>query len=61
MNRFIHVAALALLATLTTLTGCSQKAAEPPKSSNPPATAATEDKHPEAAGEHGEELSLIHI
>ena len=55
MNRFIHVAALALLATLTTLTGCSQKAAEPPKSSNPPATAATEDKHPEAAGEHGEE------
>jgi cobalt-zinc-cadmium efflux system membrane fusion protein len=55
MNRFIHVAALALLATLTTLTGCSQKAAEPPKSSNPPATAATEDKHPEVAGEHGEE------
>ena len=55
MNRSIHLAALVLLAALTSLTGCSQKAAEPPKSSNPPAAAATEDEHPEAAGEHGEE------
>jgi cobalt-zinc-cadmium efflux system membrane fusion protein len=55
MNRSIHLAALVLLAALTSLAGCLQKAAEPPKSSNPPAAAATEDEHPEAAGEHGEE------
>jgi len=53
MNRSIHLAALALFAALVTLAGCSQKAAEPPTSSKPPA--ATEDAHPEAAGEHADE------
>jgi cobalt-zinc-cadmium efflux system membrane fusion protein len=55
MNRSTHVAALVLLAGLSLLTGCSQKDAEPPQASSPPASAATEDEHSEAAGEHADE------
>ena len=55
MNRYFHVTALALLAALIPLAGCSQQAPESPGSSTPPATAATEDEHSEAAGEHAEE------
>jgi len=55
MNRSILAAAFVLLAALTALAGCSQKAAAPSQSSNPPATAATKEEHPDAAGEHGDE------
>jgi cobalt-zinc-cadmium efflux system membrane fusion protein len=55
MNRSTHLAALVLLAGLISLTGCSQKDAEPPQASSPPASAATEDEHSEAAGEHTDE------
>jgi cobalt-zinc-cadmium efflux system membrane fusion protein len=55
MNRYFHVTALGLLAALISLAGCSQQAPEPPGSPTPPATAATEDEHSEAAGEHAEE------
>jgi cobalt-zinc-cadmium efflux system membrane fusion protein len=55
MNRSTHLAALVLLAGLSSLTGCSQKGAEPPQASSPPANAATEDEHSEAAGEHANE------
>jgi cobalt-zinc-cadmium efflux system membrane fusion protein len=55
MNRSIHLAALVLLAGLSSLTGCSQKDAEPPQASSPTATTATEDEHSEAAGEHADE------
>ena len=51
----IHLAALTLFAALSTLAGCSQNGAEPPKSASPTATVADEDKHPEAAGEHADE------
>jgi cobalt-zinc-cadmium efflux system membrane fusion protein len=54
MNRSTHLAALVLLAGLSFLTGCSQKDAEPPQASSPPASAATEDEHSEAAGEHAD-------
>jgi membrane fusion protein, heavy metal efflux system len=55
MNRSIHLAALVLLAGLSSLTGCSQKDAEPPQASSPTANTATEDEHSEAAGEHADE------
>lgn len=46
MNRSIHLTALALLAALSALAGCMQQAPEPPRSSNPSATAAaTADEH----------------
>jgi cobalt-zinc-cadmium efflux system membrane fusion protein len=55
MNRSTHLAALVLLAGLNSLAGCMQQAPEPPRSSNPSATAATEDEHSEATGEHADE------
>jgi cobalt-zinc-cadmium efflux system membrane fusion protein len=55
MNRSIHLGALVLLAALNSLAGCSQKEAEPPQSSNPPAVTAAADEHAEAAGEHADE------
>ena len=55
MNRSNHLAALMLFAALIALAGCMQQAPEPPKSSNPSATAATEVENPEAADEHAGE------
>lgn len=55
MNRSIHLAALVLLCALTSMAGCSQKEAEPPKASNATADAAAADKHSEVAGEHADE------
>ena len=56
MNRSIHLTALALLAALSALAGCMQQAPEPPRSSNPSATAAaTDDEQSEAPGEHADE------
>ena len=55
MNRFIHVAALAVLAVLGTMAGCAQKDAEPALSPDATATTAPEDEHSEAAGEHADE------
>jgi cobalt-zinc-cadmium efflux system membrane fusion protein len=55
MNRSIHLAALVLLAGLSSLSGCSQRAAEPPHASSPTASTATEDEHSEAANKHADE------
>jgi membrane fusion protein, heavy metal efflux system len=55
MNRSIHLAALVLLCALTSMVGCSQKEAEPPKASNVPADTAAADEHSEAPGEHADE------
>ena len=52
MNRSILVAALTLLAALTTLSGCSQKATEPSGTPDASAATATADEHADAAGEH---------
>ncbi|MEY2918847.1 MAG: hypothetical protein RL261_152 [Pseudomonadota bacterium] len=55
MNRSNHLAALVLFTALMALAGCMQQAPEPPRSSNPSATATTEVENPEAAGEHADE------
>ena len=55
MNRSILVAALTLLAALTTLSGCSQKATESSGTPDASAATATVDEHSDAAGEHGDE------
>jgi cobalt-zinc-cadmium efflux system membrane fusion protein len=53
MNRAIFAASFVLCAALTTLAGCSQKAAAPSQSSNSSSTAAGEEQVA-TAGEHGD-------
>ena len=55
MNRSILVAALTLLAALTALSGCSQKATESSGTPDASAATATADEHSDAADEHGDE------
>ena len=55
MNRSILVAALTLLAALTTLSGCSQKAPESSGKPSASVASATADEHADDAGEHGDE------
>lgn len=55
MNRSILAAALTLLAALTALSGCSQKATESSGTPDASAATATADEHSDAADEHGDE------
>ena len=55
MNRSILAAALTLLAALTALSGCSQKATESSGTPDASAAIATADEHSDAADEHGDE------